>query len=219
MEQRSCEHPRPMVTVDAAVFTVRERRMEVLLVARKYAPFAGSYALPGGFVEENEPLAVAATRELYEETGAKGVYLEQFHAFGDPGRDPRGHSVSIAFMALVDAGKISLNAADDAADACWFDVNQLPNLAFDHNAIIAHARDRLRTLTRYRGVGIQILPERFTLRQLQDLYEVILDETLKPSAFKKRLRAMDILEEVESAPQGGKEAPYCAFRAGRVERL
>jgi 8-oxo-dGTP diphosphatase len=208
-----------MVTVDAVVFTVRERQMEVLLVARKYPPYAGNYALPGGFVEPEEPLAVAATRELYEETGAKGIYLDQFHAFGDPGRDPRGHSVSIAFMALVDWRKIELTASDDAAEARWFPLEQLPKLAFDHNAIIEYALERLRVLTRYKGVGVQILPERFTLRELQELYEIILDETLKPLAFSKRLRAMDILENAEAKPEDEGKEPFYTFRAGRVERL
>lgn len=218
MEHDRTAYSRPMVTVDAVVFTVRERGMEVLLVARKYPPFAGSYALPGGFVEPEEPLAVAATRELYEETGAKGIYLDQFHAFGDPGRDPRGHSVSIAFMALVDWRKVALRASDDAAEARWFPLGQLPKLAFDHNAIIEYALERLRALVRYRAVGVQIMPERFTLSELQELYEIILDETLKPGAFQKRLRAMDILENAGTQDDGEAE-PYYTFRAGRVERL
>lgn len=129
-------HPRPMVTVDAVVFTERQNRRELLLIERKHAPFAGTWALPGGFVDIDEPLENAATRELAEETGLTGVPLEQFGVFGDPGRDPRGRSISIAYAGLVDWRKHTPRASDDAAAVGWFALEDLPPLAFDHHRIV-----------------------------------------------------------------------------------
>ena len=133
------DYPRPMVTVDAVVFTKREGRREVLLIERKHDPFAGTWALPGGFVDMDETLEQAAARELEEETGLRGVALEQCHTFGDPGRDPRGRSVSVAFAAEVDWRKHRPRGGDDAAQARWFPVDALPSLAFDHRDIVEYA--------------------------------------------------------------------------------
>jgi len=133
------DYPRPMVTVDAVVFAVRDAGLSVALIERKNPPFAGAWALPGGFVEMDEPLRAAAARELAEETGLTRVRLEQFHAFGDPGRDPRGRSIAVAYWGVIDASRQTLRAGDDAAAAQWHRVNALPELAFDHRAIMDHA--------------------------------------------------------------------------------
>ncbi|HNR31844.1 MAG TPA: NUDIX hydrolase [Candidatus Hydrogenedentes bacterium] len=132
-------YPRPMVTVDAVVFTVRDGRREVLLIERKHAPFAGSWAFPGGFVEMDETLDAAAARELDEETGLTGIPLRQFHAFGDPGRDPRGRSIAVAYVGEADWRKVSPQAADDARAARWFPADAPPPLAFDHARILEYA--------------------------------------------------------------------------------
>lgn len=132
------EYPRPAVTVDLVLLT-REARPRVLLIRRKREPFAGAWALPGGFVDENERLEDAARRELIEETGVDVTHLRQLRAFGDPGRDPRGWTISIAFLAEVDPTQLRPVAADDAADVAWHDVSSLPNLAFDHAAILTWA--------------------------------------------------------------------------------
>lgn len=132
-------YPRPMVTVDSVVFTVRDGRREVLLIKRRNPPFAGTWALPGGFVEMTETLAAAAARELKEETGLSGVALRQFGAFGDPGRDPRGRSIAVAFWGEADARQAQPQAGDDVAAAHWFPVDALPPLAFDHAHIVEYA--------------------------------------------------------------------------------
>ncbi len=138
------DYPRPMVTVDAVVFTERDGRLEVLLIQRGRDPFAGYWALPGGFVEMDETLEAAARRELEEETGLRGVALEQLRAFGDPGRDPRGRSIAIAFAGEADWRVHAPRGADDAADARWFPVDALPPLAFDHREIVEYAVGRRR---------------------------------------------------------------------------
>ncbi len=130
------EYPRPMLTVDAVVFTERKGRRELLLIERKHDPFAGTWALPGGFVDIDEPLEDAVVRELAEETGLRGVRLEQFGVFGEPGRDPRGRSISIAYAGVVDWRKHAPQATDDAAAVGWFALEELPPLAFDHHRLV-----------------------------------------------------------------------------------
>jgi 8-oxo-dGTP diphosphatase len=132
------DNPRPAVTADIVLIT-KETRPRILLIRRKYEPFVGCWALPGGHVDEYEPLEVAARRELKEETGLEVKRLEQFQAFGDPGRDPRGWTVTVAFLARVSAAKLKPVAGDDAAEAAWYPLDALPPLAFDHDKIIAAA--------------------------------------------------------------------------------
>ena len=137
-------YPRPSVTADVVAFTLRGDDLAVLLIRRKEEPFKGCWALPGGFVNENESLERAAARELYEETGLSGVRLEQLGAFGDPGRDPRGRTISVVFLGRVDAAKVKAVAADDAAEVGWFPLHRPPQLAFDHRTILALARKHTR---------------------------------------------------------------------------
>lgn len=136
------DYPRPALTVDAALVT-REERPRVLLIQRAGEPFTGSWALPGGFVEENERLIDAASRELHEETGIRFTDLEQLYAAGDPGRDPRGWTVSVVFLARVEPDNLAAVAGDDAAAVKWFPLDRLPKLAFDHAKILARVKARL----------------------------------------------------------------------------
>jgi 8-oxo-dGTP diphosphatase len=138
----SYEYPRPALTVDIAIVT-RDVRPKVLLIRRKNKPFAGSWALPGGFVDENERLADAARRELREETGIATAALEQVYTAGDPGRDPRGWTVSVVYLAQVHPAEVKPKAGDDAAEVAWYPLDELPVLAFDHEMLIARVRARL----------------------------------------------------------------------------
>ena len=140
--QFSYDYPRPALTVDVVVAT-REEPPRVLLIRRKKEPFAGSWALPGGFVDENEKLADAARRELREETGVTAAELEQLYTAGDPGRDPRGWTVSVVYLAQVDPTAVKPVAADDAQEVGWWPLDELPPLAFDHAMILGRARTRL----------------------------------------------------------------------------
>jgi len=136
------DYPRPSVTVDIILFYHDGERIEVLLIKRARTPFKGAWAFPGGFVDKDESLERAAARELKEETGLEGIRLEQFGAFGDPGRDPRGHTVSIAFVALLES-RAEVVGADDADDAQWHSALRPPRLAFDHKKILRLAIDRV----------------------------------------------------------------------------
>ena len=136
------EYARPAVTADVVLIT-REAQPRVLLIQRAREPFVGTWALPGGFVNADEPIVDAAKRELHEETGLDITTLEQLYTTGDPGRDPRGWTISIAFLARVDAGSLQPRAGDDAAAVKWFRLNQLPKLAFDHAMLVQRAIARI----------------------------------------------------------------------------
>lgn len=197
------KHPRPALAVDCVVFGWDGAGLNVLLIRRGQEPFKGEWAFPGGFVQMDEDLETAAQRELQEETGLQGMFLEQLYTFGAPERDPRGRIVSVAYYALVHAGKYAgLQAATDASDARWFPEMQLPPLAFDHQQILQVARDRLEAKVRYQPIGFELLPPKFSLRQLQALYECILQQQLDRRNFRKKLMTMDLLVELGEVEQG-----------------
>ncbi len=138
------EWPRPMVTADAAVFAFFDGGARLLLIQRKRDPYEGRWALPGGFVEIDEDLPEAVARELAEETGLKGIALEQLRTFGRPGRDPRGRTITVAYFGIAEKDWDQVQAADDAADCRWFDIDHLPPMAFDHDEIARCAIERLK---------------------------------------------------------------------------
>jgi len=138
------DYPRPQVTVDIAVFAPKDDRWQILLIQRKKPPFPGCWALPGGFVDPDEDLPEAAERELQEETGATGVHLEQRRTYGHPKRDPRGRTITVAYAGILDAIPSGICGADDAAEARWFPLDELPPLAFDHAQIVADCWERSR---------------------------------------------------------------------------
>lgn len=191
------EFPRPALTVDAVVFGLDDEDLKVLLIQRDIEPFEGRWALPGGFVRMEESLEEAVDRELSEETGLKEVYLEQLYTFGAPRRDPRGRVVSVAFYALVKLSDHQVQAATDARNAAWFPVGETPKLAFDHQGILDTAHARLRGKVRYQPIGFELLPAKFTLRQLQQLYETILDRPLDKRNFRKKIQKLDILQPLD----------------------
>jgi len=193
------EYPRPAVTVDCVIFGLDESsNLKVLLIKRARDPFQDHWALPGGFVDLDEPLDKAALRELEEETGVKDLFMEQLYTFGDPGRDPRGRVISVAYYALVNLEDHPVQAADDARSVKWFEIDKLPLLAFDHRHILKVAIDRLRAKVRYQPIGFELLPEQFTLTQLQKLYETILGvkEPLNKRNFRTRILKMGVLKEM-----------------------
>jgi 8-oxo-dGTP diphosphatase len=187
------EWPRPALTVDCVVFGAADERLEVLLVQRGEGPFTAAFALPGGFVREDEDLDAAARRELSEETGVDLSYMEQLYTFGALGRDPRGRVVTVAWLALVRPGVHRLEPGTDAQGAAWHPVADLPPLAFDHARILDVAKERLRGKLRYKPIGFELLPEAFTLTELQRLYEVVLERPLDKRNFRRKVLATKLL--------------------------
>ncbi len=209
----SYEFARPALTVDVAVFALDVDELQVMLVERDLKPFEGYWALPGGFVRVDETLEQAARRELEEETGLKDIYLEQLFTFGDVDRDPRERVITVAYYALVNLEGHDVQASTDARSAAWFAVNDLPDLAFDHNCILSAAHDRLRGKVRYQPIGFELLPDKFTLRQLQDLYEIVLDRELDKRNFRKKVLAMEIVKETKEIEKD------VAHRAAKLYRF
>ena len=201
------EYPRPMVTVDTVIFTIFDDDLKVLLIRRGIEPFLGGWAIPGGFVALEESLEDAARRELYEETNVQDVYLEQLYTFGNLERDPRGRVISVAYFALVSAESRELLARTDSQEVAWFSVYKLPKLAFDHTAIVAYALQRLRFKLDYTSVGFQLLPKKFTLTELQAMYEVILQRKLDKRNFRKKVLGMGILQPLEESKMEGPHRP------------
>ncbi|MES9872918.1 MAG: NUDIX domain-containing protein [Candidatus Sedimenticola sp. PURPLELP] len=220
MNQSHCyEYPHPAVTTDVVVFTIREQRLQLLLVKRGSEPFKGHWALPGGFVDIDEDLEACAKRELQEETGVSGVYLEQLYTFGKPDRDPRERVISIAYYALVASEKLELRAASDATDAAWFPLEQLPELAFDHNRVIEIAHERLVSKLGYSTIAFQFMPEQFTLSELQRVYEILRNEPLDKRNFRKWISTLDQIEETGEQRRTGNHRPAKVYRIKHPDRV
>lgn len=205
-------YERPSVTVDVVILTVRDRRLWVLLIQRRHWPDEGMWAIPGGFVQPDESLETAARRELEEETGVREEYLEQLYTFGDPDRDPRTRVITVVYYALIRADHLRLEAADDAADARWFPMYALPQMAFDHDRILSYTRQRLRAKLEYTTIGYQLLPHEFTLSELQEVYEAILDRRLDKRNFRKKVLLTGILQPTQHTRKVGQHRPAALYR-------
>ena len=198
---------KPSVTVDIVLFTIQDNDLKVLLIKRKAPPFKDSWAIPGGFIHAGETLDQAALRELKEETGVEDLYLEQLYTFGEPERDPRTRVITVSYYSLVSASKLNPEAGSDAGDVQWHSMKELPPLAFDHSEIISAAIERLQTKLNYTNVSFQLLPEEFTLTELQRVYEIILDSKLDKRNFRKRVLSMNILNETNKTKMEGYHRP------------
>lgn len=213
------EWPRPATTVDIVLFTVtgslQDLRLQVLLIQRDVEPFRSCWALPGGFVHENEALYDAAVRELAEETGVRDVYLEQVGAVGTPGRDPRGHVITVVYVALVAPDRHHLLATGDAQAAAWFDVTgstPLPPLAFDHAKLLKMAREQLRAQVGTTPICFELLPAQFTLSELQALCEAILGRSLDRRNFRRKIQELGFLARVKGVRREGPHRPAQLYR-------
>jgi 8-oxo-dGTP diphosphatase len=205
------------LTVDLVIFTIREGTLHVLLIQRGIEPFKGRWALPGGFILKGESLEEAARRELAEETGVRDVYLEQLYTFGKPDRDPRGRVVTVAYYALM-ASDAEVRGGSDASAAKWFAVGSTPSLAFDHRGILEYALDRIRNKLEYTTVGFELLPKKFTLSALQQVYEAILGKELDKRNFRRKIEMLDELVPLDEWHQDGPARPAQLFRFRRTTR-
>jgi 8-oxo-dGTP diphosphatase len=204
---------RPSLAVDCVVFGLDEGDLKIVLIQRGLKPYQGKWALPGGFVHIHESLDEAAVRELREETGIKDVFLEQLYTFGDVNRDPRERVVTVAYYALVNLYDHEIRATTDAKNVAWFPVEDIPDLPFDHNRIVDVALKRLKGKVTYEPIGFELLPEKFTLTQLQKMYEIILDQKIDKRNFRKKILGMGFLEELDEVQMD------VAHRAARLYKF
>lgn len=210
------------VTVDSVVMTVQEDTLEVLLIKRKYEPFKATWALPGGFLETSDKsIEDAVARELYEETNVSNVYLEQLFTFGDKGRDPRGRVVTVAYLALIRQEGFELRTSSEASGVAWWPVKALPELAFDHERIITYAHQRLKYKIEYSPAAFKLLPDKFTLRDLQMIYEGVLGKTIDNRNFRKKFLNTGVLQELEETTQESSFRParLYSFSEEEFEKL
>lgn len=189
------KYPHPSVTTDCVIFGFDGTRLNVLLIERGIDPYKGKWAFPGGFLKIDEAAEEGVKRELFEETGMKTAYIRQFHTFSNPDRDPRERVISIAYYALVRLSDVK--AGDDAAKAQWFPIDKVPSLAFDHDLILRMALTELRRQIHFEPIGFELLSEKFTMTQLQHLYEAILDVRFDRRNFSNKMLKLGILNQLD----------------------
>ncbi len=213
------KYPRPSVTVDVVIVTLRDNELHVLLIKRDTDPYRGAWALPGGFVNLDEALDAAARRKLEEETGVSHVYLEQLYTFGELDRDPRGRVISVAYIALV-PNPLAVHGGSDTGDAQWWPITSMPSLAFDHSEIVDYALTRLRYKIEYSAVGFRLMPPEFTLSELQKAYEVVLGDPLDKRNFRRRIMEAEVIEPLDEVRSGdGRPARLYRFRPDAVAEV
>lgn len=213
------KYPHPSVTTDCVIFGFDDAKLRVLLVQRGIKPYKGRWALPGGFLRMDESAKEGALRELQEETGLEGAYIRQFHTFTAPERDPRERVITIAYYALVRMQEVK--GGDDAADARWFALDEVPQLAFDHDQILRKAEQALRRQIHFEPVGFELLPEQFTIKELQNLYEAILGIRFDRRNFYNKMKRLEMLEQLDETvnPSQKKEAFLFRFNKAKYEEL
>ena len=219
-ESKYCyKYPHPAVTTDCVIFGFDGERLQVLLIERGIEPYKGRWAFPGGFLKMDETAEEGAKRELKEETGLENAYIQQLHTFSNPNRDPRERVITIAYYALVKIQEVK--GGDDAASAKWFPLDEIPPLAFDHDYILRMATQRLREQIHFQPIGFELLPEKFTIRELQSLYEAILGINFDRRNFAKKMLHLEILTELDETvwrtPK--REARLYKFNAEKYEEL
>ena len=213
------KYPHPSVTTDCVIFGFDGVKLQVLLIERGIEPYKGRWAFPGGFLNPDETAEEGALRELQEETGLTGAYIEQFHTFTDPHRDPRERVITIAYYALVRLQEV--RGGDDAAKAQWFALDEVPQLAFDHDRILREAVKRLRERIHFKPVGFELLPEKFTMKELQTLYESILDVKFDRRNFSKKMLHFDLLTDLGETinPSAKRDAKLFSFNKENYDLL
>lgn len=213
------QYPHAAVATDCVIFGFDGMKLQVLLIERGVEPFKGKWAFPGGFLRMDESVEECASRELMEETGLAATYMEQFHCFSAPGRDPRERVLSIAFFAIVKAEAV--RGGDDAAQARWFALDEVPQLAFDHDSILRMALSKIRERIHFQPIGFDLLPEKFTIKELQMLYEAILGVQFDRRNFAKKMQHFDILTELDETtwPTPKREARLFKFNREKYDEL
>lgn len=209
------------VAVDAVVFGYSKNKLQILLIQQKYGIEKNQWALPGGFVKDEETLDQAVLRELKEETGIQANYFEQLYTFGDVQRDKRFRVVSVAYLALINSKNYTLKADTDAKDVKWFDLHELPKLAFDHDKILEKGLTRLKSKISYQPIGFELLKNEFPFSDIENLYQTILDRKVDRRNFRKKLLSFGFLEETQKfyKPTSGRPAKLFKFNKAKYEAL
>jgi len=205
-------HQNIKVAVDAVVFGYSENKLKILLIQQKFGTATNKWALPGGFVKDIETLEQAVIRELNEETGVKANYLEQLYTFGATNRDERARVITISYIALINPKNYSLKADTDAKDAKWFDINDVPKLAFDHKDIITKGLERLKAKINYQPIGFELLNSKFPFSDLENLYQTILSKKIDRRNFRKKLLSFEILQETTEFQNIGSGRPAKLYK-------
>lgn len=219
-EKKYCyKYPHPAVTTDCVIFGFDGQSLKVLLVERGIEPYKGRWAFPGGFLNPDERAEEGARRELNEETGLEGAFIEQFHTYTDPNRDPRERVITIAYFALVRIQEV--HSGDDAAKAQWFPIEEVPQLAFDHDRILRDATRKLRERIHFEPIGFELLPDKFTMKDLQLLYEAILDVKFDRRNFSKKMIHYGLLNQLDETvwPTPKREAQLYSFNKEKYDEF
>lgn len=197
------------ISVDTVILTVQDNNLMVLLIKRGHEPFKDMWATPGGFLRLSENLEESARRILYERTHVENVYLEQLYCFSNPNRYPNARVVTVSYFALIGSHNLELSHDPDIdiKGVEWHPIYNLPPLAFDHESILNFAMKRLRERIEYSNVAFQLLPKKFTLTELQKVYEIILDEELDKRNFRKKIMSLNILEELDEFTKSTSKRP------------
>jgi 8-oxo-dGTP diphosphatase len=213
------KYPHPAVATDCVIFGFDGIKLHVLLIERGGEPYKGMWAFPGGFLKMEEDAEQGALRELKEETNLTAKYIEQFYTFSDPHRDPRERIISIAYYALVKIQEVQ--GGDDAAKAQWFAIDEIPRLAFDHDRILRKAMEKLRERIHFQPIGFELLPEKFTLKELQMLYEAILGVQFDRRNFAKKMLHFELLNQLDETvwPTPKREAFLYSFNKEKYFEL
>ena len=213
------ETGRPVLTTNIVVFTLRDEQLKLLLIRRRNPPFEGLWSLPGGVVGSDEDVEANAMRQLEDGTGLSGIYLEQLYTFSAPERDPRERVISVAYYALVPSKRLRLRTDEHGEGVAWFSLNELPELAFDHAQMVDTAHQRLAAKLDYSTIAFQFMPERFTLSDLQNVFQIILNRDLDKRNFRKRMRAMEQIRQTSDLRKNGNHRPARLYRVNNPHEV
>ncbi len=207
MAQAKPKYKFAVIATDVVIFTLKDDKLQALLIKMKKKPYTGFWAAPGGLVKPNESVDQSAKRQLYTKTGVKDVYLEQLYTFGKVNRDPFGRVVSVAYFVLIPNANLKLKTTEEYAGVEWFSINKLPKLAYDHQEVIDYAIKRLQAKLGYTNIVYSLLPKEFTLSDLQKTYEIILNKKLDKRNFRKRILSLKLVKKVDKQRVGEAHRP------------
>jgi len=207
MPQTATKYKFAVIATDVVIFTIKNNKLQVLLIKMKKKPFTNQWACPGGLVKPNESVDSSAKRQLKTKTGVSDVYLEQLYTFGKINRDPFGRVVSVAYFALIPNAKLKLKTTKEYADVKWFQIDKLSKLAYDHTEIVKTAVERLKAKLTYTNIVYGLLSKEFTLTELQQVYEIILKKNIDKRNFRKKILSLRLVKKTNKQKSGEANRP------------